>query len=181
VKAFFGPAFFNHEGDRMSAKKKAKPVESDAPSASSELDCARGVGYGSGAGGHEGRRADVPDGHGRVAATAEAGGCRMTSFKQVAQGLGSRKLAGGYLTANGVLSPAGLAIHSTPEQFKTTLRFVGRLNGETFGKAATTALTFTAAHVVTASKFGIVLVQITPDRHRLHQGPRGDADDRDGV
>lgn len=86
----------------------------------------------------------------------------MTYFKQIAQALGSRKLAGGLLTSNAVLSPAGLAIHSTPEQFKTTLRFVGRLNGETFGKAATTALTFTAAHVVTASKFGIVLVQITP-------------------
>lgn len=86
----------------------------------------------------------------------------MTSFKQVAQRFGSRKLAGGLLTSAAVLYPAGLAIHSTPEQFKTTNRFVGRLNGETFGKAATTALTFTAAHVVTASKFGIVLVQITP-------------------
>lgn len=86
----------------------------------------------------------------------------MTSFKQVARAFGSRKLATGYLTSSGVLSPAGLAIHSTAEQFKTTNRFVGRLNGETFGKAATTALTFTAAHVVTALKYGIVLVQVTP-------------------
>ncbi|MDB4914053.1 MAG: hypothetical protein JWM95_1697 [Gemmatimonadetes bacterium] len=86
----------------------------------------------------------------------------MTAFKRASQSLGSRKVALGLLTANGVLSPAGLAIHSTPEQFKTTLRFVGRLNGETFGKAATTALTFTAAHVVTASKFAVILVQITP-------------------
>lgn len=86
----------------------------------------------------------------------------MTYFRQVAQALGSRKLATGLLSSSGVLYPAGLAIHSTPEQFKTTTRFVGRLNGETFGKAATTALTFTAAHVVTASKFGCVLVQITP-------------------
>jgi hypothetical protein len=86
----------------------------------------------------------------------------MTSFKQVAQKFGSRKLAKGLLTSNGVLYPAGLAIHSTPEQFKTTNRLVGRLNGETFGKAATTALTFTAAHVVTALKYGVVLVQITP-------------------
>jgi hypothetical protein len=86
----------------------------------------------------------------------------MTAFKQWAQSLGSRKLAKGVLTSAGVLYPAGLAIHSTPEQFKTTNRFVGRLNGETFGKAATTGLTFTANHVVTASKFGIVLVQITP-------------------
>jgi hypothetical protein len=82
-------------------------------------------------------------------------------FKQMSQRLG-RPLAGAYLTNTGVLYPAGLAIHSTPEQFKTTNRFVGRLNGETFGKAATTGLTFTAAHVVTASKFAIILVQVTP-------------------
>ena len=89
----------------------------------------------------------------------------MTALKMLSQRLGSRKLASALLggtNVNGVLSPAGLAIDATPEKFKTTLRFVGRLNGETFGKAATTALTFSAAHVVTASKFGIVLVQITP-------------------
>lgn len=86
----------------------------------------------------------------------------MTAFKQMRQKLASRKVAQGFLTAAGVLYPAGLAIHSTPEQFKTTNRFVGRLNGETFGKAATTALTFTAAHVVASSKFGVILVQITP-------------------
>lgn len=85
----------------------------------------------------------------------------MTMFKQMSQRLG-RPLAASYLTANGVLYPAGLAIHSTPEQFKTTNRFVGRLNGETFGKAATTGLTFSSAHVVTASKYGVVLVQVTP-------------------
>ncbi len=86
----------------------------------------------------------------------------MSYFKQLTQALGSRKLAKGVLTSTGVLYPAGLAIHSTPEEFKTTNRFVGRLNGETFGKAATTALTFTANHVITASKFGVVLVQVTP-------------------
>jgi hypothetical protein len=86
----------------------------------------------------------------------------MSAYAEMAMRLASRKLASNYLTAPGVLYPAGLAIHSTPEQFKTTNRFVGRLNGETFGKAATTALTFTAAHVVTASKHGIILVQVTP-------------------
>jgi hypothetical protein len=86
----------------------------------------------------------------------------MTAFKQFKQRLGSRKLATNLLQASGVLYAAGLAIHSVAEQFKTTNRFVGRLNGETFGKAATTALTFSAAHVVTASKFGAILVQITP-------------------
>jgi hypothetical protein len=82
-------------------------------------------------------------------------------FKQMSQRLG-RPLAAAYLANTGVFNPAGLAIHSTPEQFKTTNRFVGRLNGETFGKAATTGLTFSTGHVVTALKYGVVLVQITP-------------------
>lgn len=86
----------------------------------------------------------------------------MTAFRQFAQSLGSRKLAKGILTSAGVLYPAGLAIDATPEKFKTTNRAVIRYNGETIGKAATTALTFTAAHPVTASKFGVVLVQMTP-------------------
>lgn len=89
----------------------------------------------------------------------------MTALKLLAQKLGSRKLASAVLggtNVNGVLAPAGLAIDATPEKFKTTLRFVGRYNGETFAKAATTAIVFTANHVVTASKYGIVLVQITP-------------------
>lgn len=59
-----------------------------------------------------------------------------------------------------VLQHGTLAIHSTAEQFKTTTVFVWRRNGIQFTKAATDALTFTAAHVVTASKYGIVLVQI---------------------
>jgi len=86
----------------------------------------------------------------------------MSAFKMMAQRLGSKRIADRYLRSAAVFYPAGLAIHSTPEQFKTTNRFVGRLNGETFGKAATTGLTFTANHVVTASKYGAILVQITP-------------------
>lgn len=86
----------------------------------------------------------------------------MTAFHQFTQALGSRKTAKGVLTSAGVLHPAGLAIDTTPEQFKTTNRFVGRLNGETFGKAAATGISFTASHVVTASKYGCVLVQVTP-------------------
>lgn len=86
----------------------------------------------------------------------------MGFFRGFAREVGGRKNATAVLQASGVLYPAGLAIHSVPEQFKTTNRFVGRLNGETFGKAATTALTFSSAHVVTASKYGAVLVQITP-------------------
>lgn len=86
----------------------------------------------------------------------------MTAFKTFAQSLGSRKLAKGILLNPGVLHPAGLAIDSTPEKFQTTNRAVIRYNGETVGKAATAAIVFTANHVVTASKYGIVLVQMTP-------------------
>jgi hypothetical protein len=86
----------------------------------------------------------------------------MTAFKQFARALGSRKLAKGIIDSAGVLYPFGLAIDATPEKFATTTRGVIRYNGETVGKAATAELTFSAAHPVTASKFGIVLVQMTP-------------------
>lgn len=72
---------------------------------------------------------------------------------------------------NGVLLPASypatalltigtLAIHSTPEQFKTTTTALYRIAAAQYSKAAATALTFTAAHTVTASKFGCILVQV---------------------
>lgn len=61
---------------------------------------------------------------------------------------------------NVVLQHGTLAIDAVPEKFKTTTVFIWRRNGIQFSKAATTALVFTAAHPVTASKFGIILVQI---------------------
>jgi len=45
-------------------------------------------------------------------------------------------------------------------QFKTTQEAVYTINGISRTKAATDNLTFTAAHVITASKFGIILIQI---------------------
>lgn len=65
-----------------------------------------------------------------------------------------------YNNADGVFSEAGLAKSATPEQFKTTRTARYRIAGVNYTKAPTDALTFTAAHNVTASKFGIVLVQI---------------------
>lgn len=62
---------------------------------------------------------------------------------------------------DGVLQHGTLAIDAVPEKFKTTTVLYWRRNGIQFSKAATTALTFTAAHPVTASKFGIILVQIS--------------------
>jgi hypothetical protein len=63
--------------------------------------------------------------------------------------------------SSAVLQHGTLAVDAVPEKFKTTTVFIWRRAGIQFSKAATTAIVFTAAHVVTASKYGIVLVQIT--------------------
>lgn len=60
----------------------------------------------------------------------------------------------------GLLAKGTLAISATAERFKTTSIAEFRVAGRTFTKAATDNLTFTAAHVITASKFGVVLIQI---------------------
>ncbi|MEO7889175.1 MAG: hypothetical protein ABIW19_04150, partial [Vicinamibacterales bacterium] len=62
---------------------------------------------------------------------------------------------------DGVLQHGTLAIDAVPEKFKTTTAAYWRRNGIQFTKAATTALVFTLNHIITASTFGIVLVQIT--------------------
>lgn len=59
-----------------------------------------------------------------------------------------------------LLVGGGLAIHTTAEQFKTAAVAEYLVNRRYKTKAATNALTFTAAHVVTASLYGIILVQI---------------------
>lgn len=62
---------------------------------------------------------------------------------------------------SGILQVGTLAIDAVPEKFKTTTTLIWRRNGMQFSKAAETAIVFSAAHPVTASKFGIVLVQVT--------------------
>ncbi len=61
---------------------------------------------------------------------------------------------------SGVLQTAGLAIDATPEDFQTGL-FTAMLAGVAFEKAAATGQSFTAAHVITATKWGIILIQCT--------------------
>lgn len=61
---------------------------------------------------------------------------------------------------NGVTATATLIISATATAFKTTATTTYTIGGKTLTKAATDPLTFTAAHVVTGSKFGIILVQI---------------------
>lgn len=60
-----------------------------------------------------------------------------------------------------VLQHGTLAIDATAEKFKTTTIFIWRRLGIQFSKAATTAIVFSASHVVNSSKFGVILIQIT--------------------
>lgn len=60
----------------------------------------------------------------------------------------------------GLVAKGTLAIDAAPEKFKTTTTAVYRVGGAQYSKAAATAIVFTAAHVVAAAKFGVVLVQV---------------------
>lgn len=60
--------------------------------------------------------------------------------------------------ADGIITAPTFSVHSTPEQMAATIsRF--RVGGKYVEKAAATAITFSAAHVVSASKFGVILIQ----------------------
>ena len=60
--------------------------------------------------------------------------------------------------ADGIITAPTFSVHSTPEQLAATIsRF--RVGGRYVEKAAATGITFTAAHVVSASKFGVILIQ----------------------
>lgn len=65
------------------------------------------------------------------------------------------------LGSDGLLAHGTLAVDATPEDFKTTTRHVVRVNGEPIGIAAAAVTSFTAAHTVTAAKFGAILIQRT--------------------
>lgn len=59
-----------------------------------------------------------------------------------------------------LLAIGTLAIDATAEKFKTTTTATFTVGGWQTTKAAQTAVLFTAAHTVTASLFGVVLVQV---------------------
>lgn len=61
---------------------------------------------------------------------------------------------------NALLVDGALAIDAVAEKFKTTQTAAFLIGGVSHIKAPETALVFTAAHVITASKFGVILVQI---------------------
>lgn len=77
----------------------------------------------------------------------------------VAIGTDGLLVPSGALT-NGLLVHGTLTIDAVAEKFKTTTVAVYTIGGGFFTKAATTALVFSASHVITASKFGVILIQI---------------------
>jgi hypothetical protein len=113
----------------------------------------------------------VKDENGKVVAARQALDCWLaidtngTPLRQppnTSIGIGTNgALIPKQFTANDGVSAIGtLAIDAVPEKFKTTTTATYKIDGKTYTKNATTAIVFTAAHVVTASKFGVVLVQI---------------------
>lgn len=62
--------------------------------------------------------------------------------------------------SDAIVLDGNLAISATAEKFKTTQTLVYFKNGVSHTKAATDNLTFTAAHTITASKFGCIRLQI---------------------
>jgi len=62
--------------------------------------------------------------------------------------------------SDGVLSSAGIAISAAVEKFKTTVIAWFAIAGVVYSKAVTDNLTFSAAHTVTAGKWGSILLQI---------------------
>lgn len=62
--------------------------------------------------------------------------------------------------ADAVIVDGNLAIDATPEKFKTTQKLAYVLNGVFHTAAAAIEQVFSAAHVITASKFGCILVQM---------------------
>lgn len=63
-------------------------------------------------------------------------------------------------TGNQILKDPVLAIDATAEAFKLTNDFAYSIDGVVYTKDSATGLTFTAAHVVTADKFGVIAIEI---------------------
>lgn len=70
-------------------------------------------------------------------------------------------LVAGPLDANRITTAPVLAIDAVPEKYKLiTNTVIYNVYGVPCSKAPATAIAFTAAHVVSAAKFGVVLIQI---------------------
>jgi hypothetical protein len=87
-----------------------------------------------------------------LATTAPSGGCAI--------GTDGLLIPVTPALANALLVDGNLAIDAVPEKFKTTQTAAFTVNGVSRTKAATAAIVFSAAHVITAAKFGVILVQV---------------------
>ncbi len=65
------------------------------------------------------------------------------------------------LDASYLISSAALAIGSTVEEYSFGA-FVGVVDGQQFAVALDATIAFTGAHTITALKFGVVVIQVTP-------------------
>jgi hypothetical protein len=61
---------------------------------------------------------------------------------------------------DGLYDIATLLLSVTAEKFKTTTTALYKLGGAQYSKGATDNLTFSAGHIVSANKFGVILIQI---------------------
>lgn len=64
------------------------------------------------------------------------------------------------MLGDGLLAHGGLELDSESTDFATSAIAVYRIGGVAYQKAATTGISFTAAHVITTERFGIILIQI---------------------
>jgi len=87
-----------------------------------------------------------------LATTAPSGGCAI--------GTDGVLIPQTPALTNALMVDGALAIDSTAEKFKTTQTAAFLINGVSHVKAAAIEQVFSDAHVITASKFGVILVQI---------------------
>lgn len=62
--------------------------------------------------------------------------------------------------SNIVMVKGTVVIDAAPEKFKTTTTAYYRISGAQYTKAAATAIVFSSGHVVSSSKFGVILLQV---------------------
>jgi vacuolar-type H+-ATPase subunit F/Vma7 len=83
----------------------------------------------------------------------------MTNATAVINELQAAYVAQQAILVNGLVSHGTILISGTAEKFKTTTPTCIRISGVPYVKPATDALVFSAAHIVTALKYGVILIQ----------------------
>lgn len=97
---------------------------------------------------------------GYLAADANGSALHATSPDSLIAGAAGSVNAGSGDGGPGLLVAGGLAIDAVATKFKTTATTKYMVGGAIASKNATTAIVFSAAHVISASKFGVILIQI---------------------